>query len=125
MTYTNCGLLITFSFESLFQLAERGDASAIEFADPAIRNFVDRHRVEVVQLLAASPDGGDEVRALENREVLRHSLARHVEVRAEIRQRLPVLFVQAIQQRAAAGIRERSEGAIEVVDPGAIHHPGS
>jgi hypothetical protein len=56
-----------------FQLAERGEFPALEFLDPPLANLMDRHRVEVVQLLAALLEGGDEVRLFENGKVLEAS----------------------------------------------------
>ena len=39
---------------------------ALEFPDPALGDLVDRHRIEVVQLLAPAPHRRDEVRFFEN-----------------------------------------------------------
>ena len=47
---------IGFSFQSSLELGEDAEAAALEFADPALGDLVDRHRVEIVQLLAAAPD---------------------------------------------------------------------
>jgi hypothetical protein len=61
------------------QLAERGQFPALEFLDPPLADLVDRHRVEIVQLLAAVPQRGDEVGLFENDEVFCHRLPRHGE----------------------------------------------
>jgi hypothetical protein len=50
------------------------------------------------------PERGDEVGLLENPKVLRHGLPRHREAVAEFVQRLSVLGVKPIQQRASRRI---------------------
>src|ERR1700692_965957 len=97
MTKTNSGLLITF-LQLPFQFAERGQRAALEFLDPPLADLMDRHRIEIVQLLAAMPERGDEVGGLENRKVLGHGLPRHGEAVAEIVQGLSVLPVKPIEQ---------------------------
>ena len=67
-----------------------------------------------MQLLPAAPLGGDEVRFLEQAEVLRDGLARHVEVLAKLPQRLAVLLVEEVQKPPAAGIAERLEYLVRV-----------
>src|SRR5262245_16838701 len=87
---------------------------ALVFADPPFRDLVDRHRIEIVQLLAAAPDGRDEVRALENGEMLAHGLPRHRrsglgEPLAKLVQGLAVPRVEPIEKFPAAAVGQRPE----------------
>src|SRR3954468_24891820 len=99
----NSGLLITL-LQLPFQLAERGEFSALEFPDPPFADLMDRDRVEIMQLLAAMPERGDEVGRLENPKVFRNGLPRHREAVAEFVQRLSVFGVKPVQQRASRRI---------------------
>ncbi len=65
-----------------------------------------------MQLFAASPLDGDEVRGFEQCQVLRDALPRHVEVVAELAQRLPVARMQSVEELAAPGIGERFEETV-------------
>src|SRR6266404_9612433 len=96
MTYTNSGLLITF-LQLPFQFAERGKLAALEFLDPPLADLMDRHRIEIVQLLAAMPECGDEVGRLENCKVFCDRLPRHGEAVAEFVQGLTVFGVKPVQ----------------------------
>jgi hypothetical protein len=73
---------------------------------------MDRNRVEVVQLLAAMPEGGDEVGGFENPEVFCDRLPRHGEAVAEFVQGLSVSGVKPVQQRAPRRIGQRFEDFI-------------
>ncbi len=73
---------------------------------------MDRHRVEVVQLLAAVLEGGDEVGGLEKRKVFGDGLPRHGEAVAELVQGLSVLGVKPVQQRPPRSIGQRFEDLI-------------
>jgi hypothetical protein len=99
-------------FELILQIAESLQALALVLANPALVDFVDRDGIEVVELFAAMPDGGDEVGLFEKVEVLGHSLAGHVEVRAQGGQRLPVVRVKHVEQLAAAGIGQSFEYSV-------------
>ncbi len=55
---------VFFSSSCFLRSASAREAAALELADPALGDLVDRHRVEVVQLLAAPPDRDDELGAL-------------------------------------------------------------
>src|SRR5260221_443572 len=67
-----------------------------------------------MQLFAAAPDGGDQVRRLEHAEVLGHSLPRHVQVLAQLVERLTVVRVQKVEELAPAGVGQRPEEKIRV-----------
>src|SRR5262249_23694329 len=79
-------------------------APALELADPAFGDRVDRHRVDEVQLLPTLTLEGHEVCLLENRQMLGHSLTRHLQPLAQLAQRLAILPVQPVQQLPAARI---------------------
>jgi len=85
---------------------------ALIFADPAFVNFVDRHGVQIVQLLAPLPDHGHQVGVFQQTQMLRHRLAGHVQLPAQFAERLPALTVQFIEQLAAALIRQGFEHVI-------------
>src|ERR1700690_3915376 len=108
MTWTNSGLLVTF-LQLPFQFAECGELAALEFLDPPLADLMDRHRVEVVQLLAGVPDGGDEGGGRENRKVIGYGLPRHGEAVAESVQGLSVLGVKPVHQRPSRCLGQRFE----------------
>src|SRR4030095_8971046 len=108
-------LLITL-LQLSFQLAERCKFPALEFSDPAFADLMDRNRIEIVQLLAAMPERGDEVGRFENPKVLCHRLPRHGEAVAEFIQRLSVFGVKPVEQRAPRRIGKRFEDLIHGVD---------
>ena len=67
-------------FETFFQIAQRVEAMAFVFANPALADLVQRQWIEVMQFLAAVPDGGDEVGRFQQAQVLGDGLPRHVQV---------------------------------------------
>src|SRR6266478_1990490 len=107
----NSGLLIAL-LQLPFQFAERGELAALEFPDPPLADLMDRHRVEVMQLLAAMLEGGDEVGGLENSKVFGDGLPRHGEAVAEFVQGLSVFGVKPVQQRPPRRVGQRFEDLI-------------
>src|SRR6516225_7116211 len=105
------GLLIT-SLQSFLEFAQCLQPVAFEFPDPALGDVVDRHRVEVVQLLSALLHGGDQIGLLQNPQMLADRLPRHVEARAEFVQGLAVVRTQPVEQFPAAGIGQGFEHLI-------------
>ena len=105
-----------FFFETFFQIAQRLKAMAFVFANPALGDLVDRHRIEVMQLLAPASDDGDQIGRFEQQEVLGDRLPRHVEVRAQFTERLAVARMQLVQQLAPAIVRQGFEYCIHVRD---------
>ena len=55
-------------------------AMALIFSNPALGDLVNRHWIEIMQLLAPAPDHSDQVRRLQQPEMLGHRLTRHIEV---------------------------------------------
>jgi len=98
----------------VFQVAQCPEAWLFEFADPALVNFLKRHRVEEVQLLAAAPVHDDEVCPFEQREVLGDALPRHGQMLAKLAQGLAVMGVQPVQELPAPWIGQRLEQQISV-----------
>jgi hypothetical protein len=92
-----------------FQVGEEAEASSLVLADPAIGNLVNGYGVEVVQFFAAAAERSDKAGFFQNAQVFRNSLARHLEILAEIAQGLSVFRVKAIEQEAAAGVGQRFE----------------
>ena len=72
------------------------------------------HSIQIVKLLAAVADDGDEICIFELLEMLRHRLPSHVHMTAQRRQRLPVLLVKKIEQTSTGGIRQRFEDFVDV-----------
>src|SRR5207247_9597584 len=85
-------------FETLFQIAQRLKAMAFVFANPALGDLVQRHWIEIMQLLAPPPDDDNELRRFQQQEMLGHSLPRHVEVFTQFAKRLPVALAQLVEQ---------------------------
>jgi hypothetical protein len=75
-----------------------------------------------MQLLATAPHGGHQVGRLKHAEVLRHALAGHVEMLAQLVERAPIMVVQQVQELAPAGVGEGLEQQIGVI--GALGHEG-
>src|SRR6185437_5214383 len=110
---TNVDLGIVF-LQSSFQFRKRLEAWLFELGNPALVDFLQRDWVEEMQLFATATYAGDEVRRLEHVEVLRHTLARYVEVIAELVQRLAVVGMQDVEQLASARIGQGLEKCVIV-----------
>src|SRR5579884_3481734 len=76
---------------------------------------MDRHRIEIVQLLPPPSDSDDEIGVFQDRQMLTHRLSRHVESRAELAKRLTVLGTQSVEQFSPARIGQRLEHRIHGV----------
>src|SRR4029453_17783787 len=65
VTYTVLSVVIAVSailvLQSLLQVLQRPQPARLEFIDPAIGDLMNRHGVEVMQLLANAPNRGDQV----------------------------------------------------------------
>jgi hypothetical protein len=83
--------------------------------DPPFLDLVQRYGVEEVEPFAAPPHGCDKVRGLEDIEVLRRRLPSHLEVLAELAQRLTVVLAEAVEQVAPGRIGERLEDVVQRV----------
>lgn len=70
---------------------------------------MDRYGVQVMQLLPALPYGDNKACRFQNVKVFGYPLTRHIEMFAQIRQRLPVMHKQTVEPPPAAGISERFE----------------
>src|SRR5258708_40123829 len=96
--------MIASSFEYSLQRGERAQLAAFELSDPSFGDLVDRHGINEVELLSAEALPRNEVRFLEDRQVLGDGLAGHVQPLAQLAERLSVLAMQPIQQLSAAWI---------------------
>jgi hypothetical protein len=103
--------------------AERVESGTFELVDPPFLHRVQRNGVEVVQLLAAAPDGAHQVRRDEQVQVLRRRLAGHRQRTAQLAQRLPVPLVQPVEQEAPGGVGQGLEHGVQVIGHG-VHHAG-
>ena len=104
--------MILFKFP--FQVSQRSEPAALELVNPAILNLIERDWIQVVQLLPAAPDDGDEIGVREQLQVLRHGLARHVHVLAQRGQRLAVIPMQLVEQTPARRIGQGFEDFVEI-----------
>src|SRR5262245_14012563 len=75
-------------------------------------DLVDRHRIEVVQLLPSSPQGDDEIGLFQDRQMLADRLTRHVEARAEFVKRLATVGAQAIKKFSPTRVGQCFEHSI-------------
>src|ERR1700730_16427909 len=100
------------SFQPLLEVAQCVQPSPLVFLDPTFIDLVERNRIEVMQLFSPPADRRHQVGSLESREVLRDRLAGHVEVRAEVPQRLAVLRSEAVEQTPSCGTGERLENFV-------------
>src|SRR6266542_6794675 len=114
MTYTVLAVVsaIDLPFQISLELAEREQARAFVFADPAVGDLVDGDGIEVVQLLAPAPECRHEIRFLQDSEMLSDRLAGHVAAFAKLGQCLPVAGTQAVQQLPPDRIGKRPENRV-------------
>jgi hypothetical protein len=68
-----------------------------------------------MQLFAAAPHGGKQVSRLQQIQVLRHTLPRHVKVFTQLVESAAVVRMQQIEQLSPAGIGEGPEKRVGVV----------
>jgi hypothetical protein len=109
-------LVVFVLFETPFQISERLKAMAFVFANTALGELVNRHWIEVMQLLAPAPDDGDQIRRLQQQEMFGDRLPRHVEVRAQLAKRPPVALVQLVEQLSTALVRQGFEHSIHLAE---------
>src|SRR5262249_52659867 len=105
---TKVDLAIGF-LQSSFEVRKRLEARLFELGNPALVDLLQRYRIEEVQLFAAAPHGGNQVRRFQQVEMLRHALPRHIQVFAEIVECAAVVGVQQVQQLAPAGVGQSLE----------------
>lgn len=65
-----------------------------------------------MELLAAAPNSGDEIRVLQNLQMFADGLARHIESLAQIGEPLTIFPPQLIQQLSPAFVRKRLENVV-------------
>src|SRR5690606_24998483 len=112
-TERGLSLFVIPLLQRLPQLEQRVEAPAFVFGDPAFADLMDGRRIEVVQLLAASPRREHEVGASQNRQMLRHSTAAHAPAFARHAQRLAVAPEQRVEQGAAVLVSQSPENAVD------------
>src|SRR5262249_37344471 len=100
--------------QSVFEAGQCAHAWPVVAADPPLGELADRCRVEVMELLAAAADRRDQIGCFEDVEVLAHRLPRHLELAAELTQRLPVASVQRVEQAPPAGGGGRPEALVPI-----------
>jgi hypothetical protein len=76
-----------------------------------------------MELLAAPPNDGHEVRLLQHRQVLGHRLPGHVQTGAELPQRLAVIRAQSVQQLSPTAVGQRLEDLFLIGIHGIIMQP--
>jgi hypothetical protein len=100
---------------SSLQRAQRSKTWRFELVDPTFLDVMERDGIQVVQLLPTPTGCADQIGGLENGEVLGRRLTGHVEVLAELAQRLPVALVETVEQVPSGSIGERLEQVVKVV----------
>src|SRR6516164_457791 len=112
-TTSACPLLLSCPFFQRFlQIAEGLKPPSFKFPYPAFADFMDRDRIEVVQLLPTPSHRGDKVGVLQDRQMLADRLARHVKARAEFVQRLAIVGTQPVEQFTPARIGQRLKNRV-------------
>ena len=92
------GFEVSRPFQTEFQVPQRIEARSLELANPALVDFLQRHRIEEVQLLSPTPLHRYQVRRFEHGKVLGHPLPSHVRVLTEFAQRLAVVGLQTVHE---------------------------
>src|SRR3954465_12733230 len=112
LNFRGLSLLLITLLQLPFQLAEGRKLATLEFWEPAFADLMDRDRIDVMPLLAAVPQRGDEVGRFEDSKVLCHRLPRYREAGAEFVQRLSVAGMKPVEQRSPRGVGKRLEDLI-------------
>src|SRR5512146_2150170 len=108
-------LFIAVTFEESLEVVQRPEARLLEFAEPALVDVLQRHRIEEMELFPPAPDGGDQVGGLEDSQVLSDGLTGHIQVPAKVTERPSVVAIQEIEKLAPAGIGQRLEQEVGIV----------
>ena len=85
------------------------ETPALEFVNPSLGDFVNGHRVEIVEFLASSPDDHYEVRLLDRVSLV---TACRASPYAQSWPSVWPLSARAVEQQPAAGIGERLEDLV-------------
>jgi hypothetical protein len=72
-------------------------------------NQANRDGVEKMQLLASAPMRDYQARPFQHLEVLHYAEARHLELLLELSQRLPIVLVEQVEEKAPRAVSEGSE----------------
>src|SRR3954470_11659107 len=107
-------VVVMVALQLVLEVDERPDLALRVLVDPPVVDLADRHRVEEMELLPPLPPGHQEVGLLEDPQVLHDAVARHLQLRLELGQRLPVAGEQQVEQEPARRIGERLEHAVVV-----------
>lgn len=99
----------------MFEFRERLETGLLELGEPALVDFLKRYRIEEVEFFAAPPHDRNEIRRLQNIQMLCDALARHIHVLAQLIQRAAIMRMQKIEQLAPARIGQGSEKRIRFV----------
>jgi hypothetical protein len=75
---------------------------------------VERHGVDEMQLVPATPNRAHKIGRLQYPEVLRGGLPGHVQVFAKLAERLPVHFTKKVKQLSACRVAQRFENLVSV-----------
>jgi len=85
------------------------------FADPPVVDQPDRDRVEEVQFLPPGAAGDDEVRLLQQAQMLHHADARHVHLSLELAEGPALALEEKVEKETTGGVGKRLEYAVVVV----------
>ena len=92
--------------EASLQITQGAEAALLVFVDPALGDLLEWDRIEIMELLPASPQRNDKVRFGQESKMFGHGLARHIEVLAKFTQGLAIVAMQLIEERASARVSQ-------------------
>ena len=102
------------SFRPFLEVSQGIQVLTLVFFDPAFVYFMDGDWIEVMKLFTPPANCRDEVGILEPFEMLRDRLAGHVELCAELSQRLAALRAQSVQQTPSRRVSEGLEHIVNI-----------
>jgi hypothetical protein len=102
------------SFRPFLEVSQGIQVLTLVFFDPAFVYFMYGDRVEVVQFFTPSSYRGDQLSVFKPGEMLRDRLAGHIEMCAELSQRLAALRAQSVQQTPSRRVSEGLEHIVNI-----------
>src|SRR5215470_11695981 len=105
---------MVLSFQGFLECRQGAQTLTFEFPDPSLGDLVDRYRIDEMQLLAAKTLPRDEVCLLEDRQMLRDGLARHIEPLTQFAERLAILSMQPVEKLPTASVSQSSKNSVVI-----------
>jgi len=86
------------------------------FADPTLSDLVNWRRIEVMQLVPASPEGDNQIGCFQYCQMLGDCLTGHIELLAELTQGLAVLRSETVEQLSASWVSQCLEHLVHFTE---------